>query len=410
MPRFNRHGDVTPQLGYHWYGDRLLIHQDCETRCEVDGCPSVNGCHVRLSNGAIVAHRATTLLMANGRGAWAYVEFAGPQDPTQARTHDSFGRTHVGWGPAAMGPDGSIALKPHSNIGTVVLEPDGSEWRLPELALEIQLLSDRRAIWTEGGIVHSNFAIVGNPGVPVWWPRVTDDGRLLYQRQSDGALVFAGKRLAPGGDYYYPDVRLIDGVYHVCWSPSQNDTNAQIRRLTPAQLAALPDATTPPAPPIPVPVPPPPPEPPAMDYLQIIRDIRRDYPTPLGARHWEFLVEVAQATRTQLFRKEDSNSVLIPALNKRVSLDIIGRGSLGNQWADILMDSEGRAEPAFQLHQGAAGEYVDVSQVELPGEPPPAPPPPPTPPTDEDVLRAIVRAAVSDLRNVVALLDRAVNE
>lgn len=140
-----------------------------------------------------------------------------------------------------------------------------------------------------------------------------------------------------------------------------------IRWMTRDEISALPVvvATLLPAPP---PQTPPQPEPAPMDYLAIIQDIRRDYPTPLGARHGEFLVEVAQATGTQLYRKEDSNSVLIPALGKRVSLDIIGRGSLGNQWADILGDSEGLAIPVWQLHDDADGEYVDVSQVELPGE------------------------------------------
>jgi hypothetical protein len=245
-------------------------------------------------------------------------------------------------------------------------------------------------------------------GVNNWTER---DGIRIGQGNPGGGIrVFADgvlRELEPGSCWFPNFNREGEHVTVSFWKPQEHC--AVIIQTTLAELRALPPVTLP-GTPIPVPVPPPPPEPPAMDYLQIIRDIRRDYPTPLGLRHWEFLVEVAQATRTQLFRKEDSNSVRIPALNKRVSLDIIGRGSLGNQWADILMDSEGRAEPAFQLHQGAAGEYVDVSQVELPGEPPPAPPPPPTPPTDEDVLRAIVRAAVSDLRNVVALLDRAVNE
>jgi hypothetical protein len=151
-----------------------------------------------------------------------------------------------------------------------------------------------------------------------------------------------------------------------------------------AELRALPfvtDAPTPiPVPPVPVPPKPPTPEPPVMDYLAIITRVRAKYPTPLGARHWEFLVDVAQQTVTQLYRKEDDNSVKIPALGVRVSLDIIGRGTLGNQWADILANSEGTADPVFQLKDTPAlGEYVDVSGVALPGQPLPGPAPGPTP-------------------------------
>jgi hypothetical protein len=161
------------------------------------------------------------------------------------------------------------------------------------------------------------------------------------------------------------------------WKPGQGavigwPTLSELRALPPVPDFRLPN----------LPPPTPDPEPPSMDYLQIIRDIRNDYPTPLGARHWEFLVEVAQATGTQLYRKEDDNSVLIPSLRKRVSLDIIGRGTLGNQYADILYNSEGSADPVFQLKSPADGEYVDVSQVELPGDLPPAPLPPDPPPGD----------------------------
>ena len=142
-----------------------------------------------------------------------------------------------------------------------------------------------------------------------------------------------------------------------------------------------------------------------MDYLQIIRDIRKDYPTPLGARHWEFLVEVAQATGTLLFRKESGDRVLIPALGKSVNQNIIGRGTLGNRWADILGDAETLATPTFDIGPTPAdGEYVDVSQVELPGEPPNPGPIPPNPGrTLEDRVRALenrLAELIADLRAV----------
>lgn len=124
-----------------------------------------------------------------------------------------------------------------------------------------------------------------------------------------------------------------------------------------------------------------------------VAQIRAHYPTPLGFLHWAFLVEVAQWTRTLLFRKEDDNSVLIPALGKRVSLDIIGRGALGDVWVDILADSEGAARPVWQPHEGADGEYIDVSRVALPGAPPPPDEPDDPPPSGDLVSRVLALEA-----------------
>lgn len=170
-----------------------------------------------------------------------------------------------------------------------------------------------------------------------------------------------------------------------------------------AELRALPFVTD--APPIEPPTKPPVETPVPTDYLGIVQRVRAKYPTPLGARHWEFLVDVAQQTGTQLFRKEDDNSAKIPALGKRVSLDIIGRGTLGNRWADILAHSEGTADPVFQLQDTPAdGEYVDVSGVALPG----APAPPPAGPThrymgggnDTGTCDQCGQARVSDVHRV----------
>jgi hypothetical protein len=215
------------------------------------------------------------------------------------------------------------------------------------------------------------------------------DGILIGQGHDvDGCVVKidGARRMLQGGMVYAVRAHRDGERVAVAFYDVQPDgLTAYIYHVTLSELRALPPVpnvgTTVPIPGTP-PDPTPDPEPPSMDYLQIIRDIRQDYPTPLGTRHWEFLVEVAQATGTQLYRKEDDNSVLIPSLRKRVSLDVIGRGSLGNRWADILQDSEGQAIPTFQVQDGADGEYVDVSQVELPGDLPPAPLPPDPPPGD----------------------------
>jgi len=115
------------------------------------------------------------------------------------------------------------------------------------------------------------------------------------------------------------------------------------------------------------------------NQIETVRRVRAKYPTPLGARHWEFMVEVAQATGTLLYRKDGGDHVLIPALNRYVSLDVVGRGALGDNWADILGDAEGAAVPAWDVHPNAAGEYLDVSGIALPGTPAPVPAPQPTP-------------------------------
>lgn len=133
--------------------------------------------------------------------------------------------------------------------------------------------------------------------------------------------------------------------------------------------------------------------------LQTVQRIRSKYPTPLGAQHWEFLVELAQAVGAQLYRKDFGDHCWVPPLNAYVSLDVIGRGALGDVWVDVLGDAENVAVPAWDAHHGAAGVYLDVSGIVLPGQPaPPGPPPndplppvpnPPMPPPVD--LSAILR-------------------
>lgn len=263
MPRFNNTGAVTPQIGYFWYDQSRFIFQDCSTGV----------CKIVLSDGTLIAPTGTVRLLANGAGAWAYVEYPGhPVEPEAAVYRDSFGRTRTNCYPNAIAPNGAICVKPHSNIGATVLEPDGSEWTLStEDAQDIQLLSGRRALWTVRGVVQANFPLIGNPGTVLYWPRAADDGTLLYQAL-DGRLVLGGKVIAPtSSSYFYPDVALIGGAYRVCWSPSQADVNAQFLTVTPAELASLPPLSTlpppivtPPVTPIPPPVTPKPEPKPVM--------------------------------------------------------------------------------------------------------------------------------------------------
>lgn len=140
-----------------------------------------------------------------------------------------------------------------------------------------------------------------------------------------------------------------------------------------------------------------------MSQLDTVQRIRATYPTPLGARHWEFLVEVCHATGAQLFRKDFGDHVLIPALNVYVSMDVIGRGALGDVWVDILGDAEGAAIPTWDAHPNAAGTYVDVSRVVLPGTP--LPPPVDTPPAGD--VESRLTALEGQVRTLRALLRSA---
>jgi hypothetical protein len=144
-----------------------------------------------------------------------------------------------------------------------------------------------------------------------------------------------------------------------------------------AELRALPFVG---AAPVPTPTPTPTPNPePVMDYLAINQRVRAKYPTPLGARHWEYLVDFAQQAGVQLYRKDGGAHVLIPPLNVNVSMDVVGRGSMGNHWADTLSDAEGAARPIWSVGESPAdGTYIDVAGVVLPGQPGPGPTPPPS--------------------------------
>jgi hypothetical protein len=265
MPRFNLNGQVTPQIGYFWYDQSRFIFQDC----------SSGACVLRLSDGHQEAPRGCNELAGDGASAWA--AWLGGYG-----LFDSFGRHFPESGLAmdgaqiagAMGPDGSYAIKVLRNSYGPwdVLMADGDRWRLTNGdARDIQILSGRRAIWSEQGYVRGNFPLIGRPNVPVYAPRVADDGTLLYQ-DTTGRLVLGGKVIAPASAaYFYPDVLLVGDVYHVTWSPSQNDTDAQPLTITKAQLAALPPISSPtpgPTPP-PAPVPPPTPQPQPETHMRL---------------------------------------------------------------------------------------------------------------------------------------------
>jgi len=166
---------------------------------------------------------------------------------------------------------------------------------------------------------------------------------------------------------------------------------------TRAELNALssePPITQPPKPEPPIP----PVEPPVTDYLAINQRVRAKYPTPLGSRHWEFLVDLAQQTGTLLYEKPGGAHVLIPPLNVFVSMDVIGRGVLGDVWVDTLRDAEGQAVPIWDAHPNAGGTYIDVRGVVLPGTPGTGP----GPGGQCEARVAELEAAVRQIRDIAA--------
>jgi hypothetical protein len=157
--------------------------------------------------------------------------------------------------------------------------------------------------------------------------------------------------------------------------------------------------------PVPVPGPVSPPQPehdPMPNHLDTVKAIRSKYGTPLGARHWEFLVEVAHATGAKLFRKDGGDRIIIPSLGVGVSQDVV---IIAPEWIDILKDGEGAAVPAWDAHPNAGEpeKWIDVSGVALPGAP--VPPPVPAVPPPSGSLEARVARLEAQIAKLRAALE-----
>jgi hypothetical protein len=279
-------------------------------------------------------------------------------------------------------------------------------------------------IWTDTGelFVHAPCADCDSQGIRWWEPGVgpiygsptynpftlfaiAKNVRLIYEwtcrgdicagqgEDSGAVLQYRGKHyvLEPG------DARFIqfhrDGDALAVAITKFREKEAVIWWLSVGEIEALPlYVPTAPAPaptPTPVPAPAPAPQP---SQKKIVEEIRRKYPTPLREHHWEFLVEVAQATRNasgepcKLFQKDAGDRIFVPPLNLSVSQDIL---ICEPQWIDILGDGENAATPDWSAHDNAGEpkKWIDVSGIDLTGS---HQPPPPPAPTDIEKLRARV--------------------
>lgn len=120
--------------------------------------------------------------------------------------------------------------------------------------------------------------------------------------------------------------------------------------------------------------------------VEVVRRVRVKYPTPLGERHGEFLIEVARALGggAGLLKKTSGTKVRLPApFNQDVSQDVVVyKTSEGAVHYDILRDGEGDAEPVWNLVGPVdPTRYLDVSAGSVPDVPaPPLPLPVPVPP------------------------------
>lgn len=404
MPRFNNSGRVTPQLGWYWFDQSHFILQDC----------SSGKCQIKLSNGALVVDKPVHSLLANGNRVWAFVEHVERADPTQVPYRDSFGRQRVNTFPVAIGPEGNIAVKPHSNHGTTVLEPDGSEWELPPNALEVRLLTGKRAAWTEGGVAKANFPLIGASIRPVWGFCVAEDGMVAYQRQDDGALVVGGKIVAPPSDkYFYPDIMLLDNVYMVTWSPNQADTNAQFLMLTKEKLATLP-------PDVPVsiekPKEPKPEEPtkPMFTSIQLPEDVQLIVNT-LYTRHRE-LAHGDDDQRRQLTQK------IAEQVRFSKGSDWGWKKASGPPSKDAIAKKEGGFLHGFDLFAGdtrkphdrpmsidiTAQTFIEVQPVNHLDQVVVTPPPSPPPPLDNGAMKRL--AALEEAVAKLLAVDNEVTE
>lgn len=379
MPRLNARGDVgagiggaivsvndqviaTNAGGACWLTDDLLLYQ--------------HGAHLETfdtRNGEIreIDPQGCYELAAGG-GAYAAKFDDGVRVSSQP------GQRYAFYGVGDVGPDGAVLLK----------QPDGTfQGFVPQ---------DLQSLGGSSWSALTNFRPVQSPDLPA---PVVLDGRIsgyrrtarccCYLHEGTGRFVVqhldrpVGAVIAYTAVAYRPDlVELPGDQIAVTYAISPEEAPGQIvtRVLPLAQL------TTDLAPgPIVVPVPNPTPTPmPVPNQLSTVQAVRANYPTPLGAQHGAFLIEVARATGGKLLRKDAGSHVTLPS-GQNVSQDILVFSN-GQECFDILSDAEGAAVPSWQDKGVIPGEYIDVSDQPTPN-PNPDPNPDPQPPDTELVKR-----------------------
>jgi hypothetical protein len=163
----------------------------------------------------------------------------------------------------------------------------------------------------------------------------------------EGIGVFDGSKLRLIRAGYAIFVNVYRSGENVTISFIDNHKQGYIIQTTMGELRLLPEVQLVPAPPAPTPLPVHPiKESPVnvsnnipSDQSSILKTLRAGFPTPLGARHAEFLVRAASLVGARLLAKHGGTVVTLPD-GKTVSQDIIVFGQTG---VDILTDGEGVA-------------------------------------------------------------------
>lgn len=142
--------------------------------------------------------------------------------------------------------------------------------------------------------------------------------------------------------------------------------------------------------------------------LDIIRAIRSQYPTPLGATHAQLLLDCAAQTKMGLLRKTGGTRIALPPPHFEdghpieVSQDILMEPSTGRIY-DFLGDAEGDATPGWSE---AVGSPQPLSRLYLPVGGGDDDDPGDTDPGDSADLQQL-RASVSALTQRVTALEQA---
>ena len=133
--------------------------------------------------------------------------------------------------------------------------------------------------------------------------------------------------------------------------------------------------------------------------LAIISEVRRKYPSPLGPKHAEFLLDAARTLGGGLLKLSGAGSVALPD-GTTVKQDIIVLN--GTQAWDVLSDAANWAFPAWtEAGTVDRSRVYAVSPVEAPSVPQnPIPPPPPSqgPAPIEDQILGVVEPLLEPIR------------
>jgi hypothetical protein len=129
--------------------------------------------------------------------------------------------------------------------------------------------------------------------------------------------------------------------------------------------------------------------------IELLKELRGTFPTPLGDKHGEFLLKAASVVGWGLLRKPSGTNVALPD-GTRVASDILMEPS--GHIVDFLVDGTGAAEVVWQ----DKGEVVESSRFYA-AQAPAAPPETPAVPSPD--LAARVGALEDILKQLIPTVE-----